>query len=155
MGILSLVSRLALKHCFSPPTPRSKGPRGRCLLQPCRKQDTQQVFPSGFPRKPASLELECRTWGRTAVPPAYPKSRGPGTSWKTEELCFSQGLGWPIFPPAKPHCPQRGFPWKMHLSPRMPLPQQIKPDTTGSFSTLRDAFFQGLLTHSATENQIF
>lgn len=135
MGILSLVSRLALKHYISPHTHRPKGPGGRCLLQPCSRQDTQPVFPSGFPRKAASLELECCMCGRTAVPPAYPRSRGAGK----ERSCASpRDWDGPLLPQPNPTVLKgaRGLsqrlPLKMHLSSRMPHPQQINPNTTGS-----------------------
>lgn len=84
---------------------------------------------------------------RTAVPPLCPRSRGPGRSWKGEELGFSQGLGWPIAPPAKPHCPQRGCRALPKASTRdAPVPQEATPSPNPAkysreISALRDAFF--------------
>lgn len=158
MGILSLVSRLALKHYISPHTHRPKGPWGRCLLQPCSRQDTQPVFPSGFPRKAASLGAGVLHVWEDSSATSLSQVKG---SWKREELCFSQGLGWPIAPPTKPHSPQRGCRALPKASTKdAPVLQDATPSTNQpkyyrELSTLRGVFFQGLLTHSATENQIF
>ena len=143
------------------PHPDPKDHRFIAYCSPPGDRTTSCMFPRGFQKKPASLELECwslrsccmcRMSGRTAVPPVQPKSMRLERSWKTEELCFSQGKGWPTVPQTSPFHPQRGcralpkgFLSKVCPFAQMPHPQQSKPNADGEVSALM-GFFSG--THN-------
>lgn len=132
---------------------------------------TSSVFPRGFQDKSAPLDIEswsirgcfiCGMSGGTAVPSVHPKSMGPDRSWKTEELCFSQGKGCPTVPRTSPLHPQRGC----GALPK-DFPIQHVPIRTDASSSTHQAkcwwgglnphrgFFQGLTTQNATKNHTF
>lgn len=141
MGIVSPVSRLALKHCL-------------CFVQPCSRQDTQPLFPGGFPRKAASLELECCMWGGQQCHHSIPGQGGQGGTGKERSCASPRDWDGPWLPHQTsvlkgPEGSPKEFPLKMHLSPgchTLNKSSQIHRE----LSTLRDA----LMTHSATENLI-
>lgn len=101
----------------------------------------QTGHPASIPRRlskessiPGTGVLHVR---RTAVPPLHPRTRGPGRSWKREELCFSQGLAWPMaLPPNLSPQRTRGLSQKIPIKdapvPRTPHPRQVKPNTQGA-----------------------
>lgn len=112
MGILSLVSRLALKHCLSPRTARAKGPRGHCSLQTSRTQ----AHPKG-----AREELENR--GAVLIP-------GIGMAPLTKPHCPQRG--WRALPKAS----HERCTWSPIATPSTNQAKYYR-----ELSALRDAFF--------------
>lgn len=136
MGILSLVSRLALKQGLSPPTPRSKGLWG-CFCSPAAGRTPSQYSQEAFPGKQHPWNCSAaREQDSFATTPSQIK--GAREQLERRGAVLLPRIGMAHCSPKQTSLSSKGlegspkgFPLKMHLSPRMPHPQQIQPKTTG------------------------